>query len=268
MLGVVQRPKRFVLSAAEHFCPRTLLRFRARRHLRWGEPELRLVPALSRRDRPSVDVGANCEVYSFVMAQYACGVHAFEPNPRLAELLRRSLPENRTVHECALSSQESRRALFVPRGSLHDDEGRAYLTSCPCEPEGRYYEVLTRRLDECVTEKIGLLKIDVEGHELDVLMGAVRHLENDGPNIIIEAEERHRPDAVQSVATVLVSLGYIGGFYKDGRLHDLAEFDLARDQNADLMVNREGKSKPPGYINNFVFTRDTGVFESLAGRLS
>ncbi|MGO8126768.1 FkbM family methyltransferase, partial [Rhizobium ruizarguesonis] len=54
--------------------------------------------------------------------------------------------------------------------------------------------VPTRRLDSYQFGPLGFIKIDVEGHELKVLKGSQAILNRDHPNLLIEAEDRHRPE--------------------------------------------------------------------------
>jgi hypothetical protein len=71
-------------------------------------------------------------------------------------------------------------------------------------------------LDEKITEPVEFIKIDVEGHELAVLQDGMDILRRDHPVILIEAEERHRRNAVQSIRNQLSPLGHCE-FMVDGR---------------------------------------------------
>lgn len=63
-----------------------------------------------------------------------------------------------------------------------------------------------------MSEPVGLIKIDVEGLETEVLKRAMGSLCSDKPNLIIESEERHFPGALSNVCSLLVGLGYQGMF--------------------------------------------------------
>jgi hypothetical protein len=104
-------------------------------------------------------------------------------------------------------------------------------------------------------ESVGFIKVDVEGHELAVLLGARKILERDRPAILVEAEERHRPGAVQSIRDLLTPLGYHGFMLDAGRLSPISNFDATRDQfiPADRVDNLNGGNYEGRYINNFVF---------------
>ena len=56
-------------------------------------------------------------------------------------------------------------------------------------------EVPRITLDSLGQDAVGFIKIDVEGHEVDVLAGAREILRRDRPAILVEAEERHRQGA-------------------------------------------------------------------------
>lgn len=77
-------------------------------------------------------------------------------------------------------------------------------------------------LDSFSLEKVGFIKIDVEGSELDVLNGAIETVHTWRPIVLVEAEDRHRPAALQTVARFFSSLHYDGWFLEDGRLQKLS----------------------------------------------
>ncbi|SNT36751.1 methyltransferase, FkbM family [Tropicimonas sediminicola] len=69
-------------------------------------------------------------------------------------------------------------------------------------------DVETRRLDSFDIRDLGFIKIDVEGHELEVLQGGKETLARETPVLLIEIEERHRPDALETVSDFLAGFGY------------------------------------------------------------
>ena len=78
-------------------------------------------------------------------------------------------------------------------------------------------EVTTERLDDVSFGRPPrLLKIDVEGQELEVLRGAERMLRDAAPVVLVEVEQRHRDGDVQEVFDYLASLGYEGSFVRGG----------------------------------------------------
>ncbi len=246
--------------ALEAVLPALALRLRARRHWRTGEPELRLVPLLSMPGRLSVDVGANRGVYALHMARFAPRVLVIEPNPALAGLLRRGLPRRCTVRCCALSDHGGTAALRVPVEDGREQTYRASLEEGTDGPVQVYPTELTT-LDDCAGEPVGFVKIDVEGHETAVLRGGARVLREDGPNLLIEAEERHRPGAVAEVAALLAGYGYRGLFRDGTRLRPIESFDSRIHQDPARLG--PGPGRIGRYANNFVFTKDARLVDRL-----
>jgi hypothetical protein len=59
---------------------------------RWGDPYLHLIRHLCRSDKIAIDIGANCGEYIYLLQRASRASIAFEPNPMLAEILRRRFP--------------------------------------------------------------------------------------------------------------------------------------------------------------------------------
>ena len=69
----------------------------------------------------------------------------------------------------------------------------------------------------CPPGTIGLLKVDVEGHELAVFKGAKNELQRDRPVVIAELEQRHGT-SVGAVNELLHEIGYCMFYMKNGGL--------------------------------------------------
>ena len=116
------------------------------------------------------------------------------------------------------------------------------LSNCEAEE----ISVPTRRLDSYNLGMIGFIKIDVEGHKLKVLKGAEATLRRDRPNLLIEAEERHRSNAVASVIDYLGPLGYSGFVLDHGTLHPLQSIDLGLQRSTrpyNFIFSARGNSR-------------------------
>jgi FkbM family methyltransferase len=129
-----------------------------------------------------VDAGANIGYMSVLAARIVKStgnVISFEPNPDIIPILQQNVilsaedPLNAQIHvvEAALGSSLGEAMLFAPEDYLAND-GIAYISSSnhSDKPIG---VVPIRTLDaEMADQKITLLKVDVEGHEIEVLRGA------------------------------------------------------------------------------------------------
>jgi FkbM family methyltransferase len=117
-------------------------------------------------------------------------VVSIEANPLTFKLLERNLRANRfgTPVQCALTTQTGEVELFMPQDwDVYSSLRAAGLV------EGRAdhsFKVTARTLDDVVKElglsKVDVVKIDVEGGELDVLRSAPTLLKNLRPLIIAE----------------------------------------------------------------------------------
>jgi FkbM family methyltransferase len=227
-----------------------------RRLERWRtfESEYFLLDHLVDPQRAAVDVGANEGIYTGRLAQLCPLVHCFEPIPWLAADLRVKLRPSVIVHEAAASNRTGSGELRIP----YRDEIEMHGTSTiePSNPldDSTHVKVVPCRLetlDTAVREPVGLIKIDVEGHELAVLQGAVELIRRDRPVLLVETEKRHSPDAPESIFAFLGSLGYCGCFLQDERPWALSAFKPQQHQSPANLAG--GTHKIGTYINNFIF---------------
>lgn len=225
-----------------------------------GEPELRLLPVLCRPDRITLDVGANHGIYAWHALKWSKEVVLFEPQPELAQFLRSAFGAKARVEEVALSDAEGTAVLRVPTdpmlGGCATVEGTNGLDAVATVD----YRVPVRPLDGYAFAPVGFVKLDVEGHELAVLRGARALIERDRPTIMLEAEERHRPGALDSVAYFLRAAGYRGYYLEDRALRPID--GLA---TADGSV---GGSATARGLFNFVFLSGETHGGALAGMIA
>jgi FkbM family methyltransferase len=143
-----------------------------------------------------IDAGANVGALTLPIARAVSEtghVLAFEPTPSVCALLRRSLLLNGlsdrvAIHEMALGRTNGRVPLHLSEVTGHNslyvfDPDYAFAS------HARVIDVEMRRLDDVVLPgtRIHIVKLDVEGAELDVLSGMERVLA-ENPDLAIVAE--------------------------------------------------------------------------------
>lgn len=259
-MSVARSAKRRLAPAAKTLAPRLFWRrkFRILRRLGESRPDVQLVASLCNPDRVSLDIGADVGEFTIAMLPSSRSVIAFEPRPAQARELAAmfdAVGAAVRVEAVALSDQPGVTTMRV----VESDPGRSTIDTSNAlgDADGSAVcniEVPVKRLDDLGLDDIGLIKIDVEGHELAVLRGAAETLARNRPAVLVEAEERHHPNAVAAITELLTGLGYQGYFDGGEGRRPVEEFDAAIHQDpANIGGREDGWAAQGVYVNNFVF---------------
>lgn len=162
-----------------------------------------------------IDVGANIGMYSWEVLKNSPKrkILAFEPDPLNFELLERTLREydfeNIEIYPFALSNKNQKVSFY--------QDTITSATGNICGSDKTWIEnylgtnaskisIETKRLDSFKGEKLvpSLIKVDVEGHELEVLEGAEAIIAQVKPIMIIESF----PPKQMNVLNFLYQFGY------------------------------------------------------------
>jgi len=236
------------------------VRIRARRMLEGArranrDAELEMVDLLVGPDEWAIDVGAHVGLYTAAMLESAHHVVAFEPDPWAAMALKQLFTDRVNLLEAAASDVPGAAVIHVPR--IREDLAHARATLEPAVARGLENEevaVLRVRIDDLALERVGLVKVDVEGHEQSVLRGAESTLRRCQPALIIESEVRHREDGPAEVERYLGGLGYAGMFAYGDELLPFEAFRPGVHQREELRAAIEaGEGHAGHYANNFIF---------------
>ena len=225
--------------------PACYIRYRYAREMRRGEKEIHLVPFLARKDRISLDVGANKGVYAYAMLAHSAAVHAFEPNPKVFAVLQQWAKDRVQLHQVALSSTSGSADLLVPKTKAGYSNQGASLSAVKVKGEHGTVRIDAVRLDELEMPPIGFIKIDVEGFELAVLKGAAETLRRDRPNLLIEIEETHTAAPLPEMIAEVCAYGY--------RCLALQRGTLSVFERLDVEAHHRQPRSREDYIFNFIF---------------
>jgi FkbM family methyltransferase len=193
-----------------------------------------------------VDIGANIGICALPWAAVHTGVtvHGFEPNSAVRARLARNVALNRLgprvrLHPEALSDRAGTATLY---GS---DDMSSLNQGVYSGRQSAPIEVPLARLDDVLGGEgpsISLVKIDVQGHELEVFRGAATLLSRHRPALILEHEDdlyRSAAEAEQrktALAGLLSKLGYETLYISRWGSDLLAVADWSRHLNGDLLA--------------------------------
>ena len=174
---------------------------------------------LAAQARVVVDVGANIGMYSLFAARKnpEARIYALEPEPHNLAALRRNLAvnglDNVVSLPLGLARQEATVTLRLD-GLLENAAGTGHRV-VEGDPQGPILEILVASLDHLaaagVVEPPDLVKMDIEGYELNALRGMERLLREHRPDLLIEVHPDMLADLGQSdqeLDAYLADLGY------------------------------------------------------------
>ncbi len=164
------------------------------------------------KDITFIDIGANIGNHSIYFASIVKYVHSFEVNPLVFNLLKLNseLRKNITPHNVGLGAKYSTSKLFVDKSNLGASFIRDKLPHL--SQKDNYMEpfnVEIKPFDEEYLEvcgKIGIIKLDVENMEYEVLLGAKKTIKQYEPIILLEQQldAFETKSSVQTKATALL----------------------------------------------------------------
>ena len=169
------------------------------------EPDL--IPAihLLERDKIALDIGANVGVYTLALAKYVKEVISIEPVPFTFDILksvvRKFNLENVKVLNKAISDKTGNVTISVPEIKGTTNYFRARIVEDQLSKRSTF-TVNAITIDDAFLKKadeICFIKVDVEGHELACIQGALGFLEQATPPWLIEItgnpDDPHSPAA-------------------------------------------------------------------------
>lgn len=221
-----------------------------------------------------LDIGANIGYFALTAATLhpQLRVVAFEPNPKLARILRYNVALNGlaiATEQRAISDRSGVQRFYVPASDMSGTLAPGFNDAIE-----QTIEVATLSLDDYLSEGIGgvqragqagemssqmasetlsqmVIKIDTEGHESAVVRGARQLLTRTRPDLIVEVTD----ELDGASQDLLRRLGY--------RFYPITDRGL--EESERLAVCRRGDLL---FLNAFVSTRPVSEIAALSRRLT
>jgi FkbM family methyltransferase len=166
-------------------------------------------------DRNVVDVGANIGNHTLAFAQKAAHVFTFEPHPITYRLLQLNIGgrNNVTAYNRGASNQTGTLRAVSPRSNF----GATAISDRPLGEGELEFTFNLVDLDSVPELRdIALVKIDVEGHEIQALQGARQLIAREKPIVVIEQNQDQIRNGRSQCYDLLQELGY-SNFYSIDR---------------------------------------------------
>ena len=208
------------------------------------EKELSIISNFKNKNKSAVDVGVYRGIYSYKLSKQFKHVYAYEPNPLIFPYLKKNLNKiikNLTLKNFALSNSSGTVDLKIPfrsKSIFKDNIEELYKLGCATIQENKNYsnydsvKVNKIRLDEDLKNfDIGFIKIDVEGHEKEVIEGSRNLIIKSKPVLLIEIEEKHSGRPTYETINFICELGYKPYICKNNKLHDLHKSKNKEQEN-------------------------------------
>ena len=209
------------------------------------ENEIELLKRLIKPGTDSIDVGVYRGVYSYEMSKYSKKVHSFEPNPLIFKYINKNLKKisnNIDLYNLALSNENRVLDLKIPiRNKKFDKKnyeehylmGRATIHELNNFQNYEKFKINSKKIDDFnFDNEISFIKIDVEGHEIQVIKGGKLIIKKNKPVLLVEIEERHSKKKVHHSIDYINELGYKSYIYDENNLKKTSEL-----KNMKLFTN-------------------------------
>ena len=151
-----------------------------------------------------VDVGINIGNHAVGFAGHPdYQVFGFEPDEALAKIAKKNLEMNLIRHEIFTHGLGAKDEELSFIGGTSENSGVGRFDRDISSP----LKLPIKRMDDCIPKEfeVDLIKVDVEGFELDVLRGAVNTIQMNAPTLIIEHQSY---DHYCECKDIILELGY------------------------------------------------------------
>ena len=153
-----------------------------------------------------VDVGAYLGNHSVYFSNYFKGVVSFEPNPYSYDLLKINTKQKKNIkiYNFGLSNKNSTEDFY----NYEFNHGGSSVIKSKKTPYTKHRAKFCSFDKLNFKKKIDLIKIDVEGNELNVLKGMKETIQKSSPIILFETQKKEIFNGTSAVINYLKSIEY------------------------------------------------------------
>jgi len=145
----------------------------------YQEPVRRASVNLCKRHDVALDIGANVGLWTRDLCQFFQQVHAIEPVADFRECLRKNVPaRNLQIYDCALGAENSMIDMIITA----DNTGHSHVDPNTVG-QGK---IQMKTLDSMGLPAADYIKLDCEGYEYKIIVGAELYIKSCRPVIVVE----------------------------------------------------------------------------------
>lgn len=218
-------------------------------------PTIRFLRSVLKPGSVCLDVGAQMGYLSLAMATAAdrrTVVHSFEPESNNAARLRENVAlnslSNITLHQTAVSTVDGSLKLYLSNDRNAGTHSTVFIES---NVSSEFVEIPSITLESFAREKrlssIDLIKIDVEGAEIDVINGALTVLKQHKPLVIMELSDHLQQARGQTCAEFkefMASYGYSAYFINENGTLRACSMNASHINDNIVFLHPESSLRP------------------------
>lgn len=157
----------------------------------YQQRNLKCLQELCPHSRVTLDIGANVCMNSIEYAEFSDWVYAWEPFPQTAEMAQMTIDaneiENITLYNCGLGSEQKQ----YETKAVEKNSGQNHVLPFKKNAKATGPTIYVETLDSYGLNNVDIIKIDVEGFEMEVLQGGEQTIVKNKPIVQVEIDEKH-----------------------------------------------------------------------------
>jgi FkbM family methyltransferase len=160
-----------------------------------------------------IDLGANIGTHSIIYSNYTNGkIYSFEPQKVIFDILTKNIEANNCNNIIPFNfgaSNENKKFYMNAEYGNKNNQGAFRIDNTLSNMNG--LEIECKKIDDLNISNVSYIKIDVEGHEYEALLGMKNLLIREHPSIMIEIHDSCKTK--NNTFKLLIDLGY-NKYYK------------------------------------------------------